>query len=114
MKHWLPLFHERLETVFDYCPDFPGLLDALADQAFAERQTTIRDYYDARRDAEQNPTTGTVPYKPVPPDALYLTPAQWDALLVDRPTGRMTPFAQPEGAGGTVVDLGGRQGRSFA
>ena len=21
MEHWLPLFHERLETLLDYCPD---------------------------------------------------------------------------------------------
>jgi transcription-repair coupling factor (superfamily II helicase) len=113
MEHWLPLFHERLETVFDYCPDAPVLLDALADQAFGERQTTIRDYYDARREAMEAPMSGTVPYKPVPPDALYLTPEQWATALADRACGRMTPFEPPEGTG-TVVDVGGRQGRSFA
>jgi transcription-repair coupling factor (superfamily II helicase) len=114
MEHWLPLFHERLETIFDYCPEAPVLLDALADESFSERQTTIRDYFEARREAMESPTAGTVPYKPVPPDALYLTPSQWQTVLADRPLGRLTPFLRPDAAGTTVVDLGGRQGRSFA
>ena len=33
MEHWLPLFHERLETLFDYVPDAPVSFDHLAEQA---------------------------------------------------------------------------------
>ena len=33
MEHWLPLFHEHLETLFDYLPDAPVSFDHLADEA---------------------------------------------------------------------------------
>src|SRR5260370_22727026 len=33
MEHWLPLFHERLETIFDYVPGSPVVLEPLADDA---------------------------------------------------------------------------------
>src|SRR5690606_21152191 len=30
MEHWLPLFYERLDTIFDYLPDVPVVFDHLA------------------------------------------------------------------------------------
>ena len=54
------------------------------------------------------------PYKPLAPDRLYLSPAEWAERLGAATVARLTPFAQPDGAGRTVVDLGGRQGRAFA
>ena len=27
IEHWLPMFHEGLETLFDYVPEGPVLLD---------------------------------------------------------------------------------------
>ena len=33
MEHWLPLFHETLETLFDYVPDALVTLDALAEES---------------------------------------------------------------------------------
>jgi transcription-repair coupling factor (superfamily II helicase) len=33
LEHWLPLFHERLDTIFDYIPDVPMLLDPLVEEA---------------------------------------------------------------------------------
>src|SRR5690606_22144882 len=38
MEHWLPLFHERLETLFDYLPGAPVVFDHLAREALAERE----------------------------------------------------------------------------
>ena len=56
MEHWLPLFHERLETLFDYVPDAPVSFDHLADEAVGERLALIaRPLRGARggpRDAE--------------------------------------------------------------
>jgi transcription-repair coupling factor (superfamily II helicase) len=111
MEHWLPLFHDRLETLFDYVPDSPVLLEPLAEDAARERLAQIADYYEARRQALTADASG-VPYKPLPPDRLYLAEAEWAARLADRPLARMTPFAVPDAAG--VVDIGTRQGRTFA
>ena len=37
MEHWLPLFHERLETLLDYCPDAVVTADHQIDEAFEAR-----------------------------------------------------------------------------
>ena len=47
MEHWLPLFHEHLETLFDYVPGAPVSFDHLADEAVgepprADRATTTK------------------------------------------------------------------------
>jgi transcription-repair coupling factor (superfamily II helicase) len=111
MEHWLPLFHDRLETLFDYVPGSPVLVEPLAEDAARERLAQIADYYEARRQALTADASG-VPYKPLPPDRLYLAEAEWAARLADRPLARMTPFAVPDATG--VVDIGTRQGRNFA
>ena len=48
MEHWLPLFHERLETLFDYVGDAPVSFDHLAEEAVGERLALIADHYEAR------------------------------------------------------------------
>jgi transcription-repair coupling factor (superfamily II helicase) len=112
MEHWLPLFHERLDTMFDYVPGSPVVLEPLAEEAAHERFTQIADYYDARREAIEAHAAGPI-YKPLPPDRLYLTEAQWRERLDSGALARMTPFAVPEGSG-EVIDIGARQGRTFA
>ena len=111
MEHWLPLFHERLETLFDYVPGSPVVIEPLAEDAAHERLAQIGDYYQARRAALDAGGSGA-PYKPLPPARLYLEEAEWRARLGERSLARMTPFSVP--GGGNVVDVGTRQGRDFA
>ncbi|MGE4372788.1 MAG: transcription-repair coupling factor [Xanthobacter sp.] len=113
MEHWLPLFHERMDTLFDYLDDGPLLLDNLAEEAAGERVAQIRDYYQARKDALEMGAVGTV-YNPLPPDQLYLSGDEWSAHAAAARLAHMTPFAIPEGAKGEVFDLAGAAGRSFA
>jgi transcription-repair coupling factor (superfamily II helicase) len=114
MEHWLPLFADGLETVFDHIDDAPVVLDHLAVEAGAERLDQIADHYQARRAGEDAGLEGGgAPYKPLPPDRLYLTRDEWELRLADAPDGaRISPFAQPEAA--STVDAGGHAGRSFA
>jgi transcription-repair coupling factor (superfamily II helicase) len=112
MEHWLPLFFDRLDTLFDYVSDAPLVLDHLVDEALGERLAEIADHYEARRSALGTAKEGSVPYKPLPPDELYLTQGDWAERLAARAVARVSPFARPEGEG--VVDLGGRRGRNFA
>ncbi len=115
MEHWLPLFHEGLETIFDYLPDAPVVIDHLVEEATAERLADITDHYDARREGLDGLAAGGAPYKPVAPEALYLDEAEWREQLASRPSARISPFAEPESGEGTrAIDLGGRTGRSFA
>ncbi|MGA2126261.1 MAG: transcription-repair coupling factor [Xanthobacteraceae bacterium] len=113
MEHWLPLFHDRLDTLFDYLPGSTVVLEPLAEDAAHERLAQIADYYDARRQA-LDADDGGVPYKPLPPDRLYLDEAEWRKRLEARALARLNPFSLPEGAAGPVVDVGARQGHNFA
>src|SRR5438128_10237149 len=74
MEHWLPLFHERMEAVFDYLPGAAVVLEPLTEDAAHERLTQIADYYEAR---QQAPADSGPPYHPLPPDRLYLAEAEW-------------------------------------
>src|SRR5215468_11158828 len=72
MEHWLPLFHKSLDTLFDYLPGTPVVMEPLAEDAAHERFAQIKDYYEARKDALEADRAGTL-YKPLPPEKLYLT-----------------------------------------
>ena len=108
LEHWLPLLHERLETLFDYLPaDAVVLLDALAEQSRDERLAMIEDAYEARREVGR----AGQPYRALKPDALYLTRGEWDERLSTLAWRRFSAFRSE---GPAVVDMGGAQGRTFA
>jgi transcription-repair coupling factor (superfamily II helicase) len=113
MEHWLPLFAESLDTLFEHVGDAPTIVDYLAEEAVEERLEQIADHYRARRSApEDGMAGGGAPYKPLTPDQLYLTRDEWNSKLKSRATVRLSPFAQPDGLG--VVDAGGHAGRNFS
>jgi len=109
MEHWVPLFHQGMETLLDYLQGASVSLDHQAEDVLTSRLEMIADHYQARR---VPPHEGEVPYRPLPPDRLYLDRAGWDAMLGDQPVFGFGPFARPDGALG--VDGGGRPGPVFA
>ena len=112
MEHWLPLFHTKLDTLFDYLPGTPVVLEPLAGEAAHERIAQIVDYYNARKEI-LGAAGGGAPYKPLPPDRLYFAEAEWQSRLAAGPLVRLTPFAAPEGTT-DVIDAATRPGRNFA
>ncbi len=112
MEHWLPLFHERLDTLFEYLPQTPVVLEPLADDAAHERFSQIADYFEARRAPLDVRGSGPT-YRPLPPERLYLTEAEWKKRLDATRVARLTQFDVPDEAG-VVIDIGARQGRNFA
>jgi transcription-repair coupling factor (superfamily II helicase) len=112
MEHWLPLFHERLDTLFDYLPEAPVALDHRAEEARDDRLEAIRDFHDARADAPA--VSMEADYKPVPADLMFLDAAAWDAILATRAVGRFAPFRTGVAEAGAVLDAGGRPARDFA
>ncbi|MEL7398310.1 MAG: transcription-repair coupling factor, partial [Pseudomonadota bacterium] len=112
VEHWLPFFHERLETLFDYMPGASVTLDHQTSAARDARWTAVSDQYEARRHAlEQRGRTDSV-YKPVAPDQLYMDDTAWEAATAGRRVLSFSPLAQSPGPG--VIDAGGRVGRNFA
>ena len=116
MEHWLPLFHPRMETLFDYVAASPVAmtsiaLEPLAEEAAHERLAQIADYYQARKEALDQTGAGA-PYKPLPPDRLYLAETEWHEQLDHAALARLTPFAAPEQA--NVIEIAAHAGHNFA
>ena len=110
MEHFLPLFYDHLETLFDYVGDNALIaLDHLAVEARDERMAMIQDAYEARSEAAK--VRGGSIYRPLPVETLYLPKDEWDARIADHAERRFTPFVREEG--GAVIDLGARIGRNF-
>lgn len=105
-EHWLPFFHEKLETLFDYTGGAVIMLDQGADDAFQARHDLISEYYTARltiSDADSG-----VPYRPVAPDSLFVGAEDLRAKLELRAVIDLSPY------GDSAYTLSGKSGRDYA
>ncbi len=111
-EHWLPMFHETLETLFDYLPNATIVLDDAFEAARLARWETIADQYDARKEALSSKQRMDTVYKPVPAEDLYLNTAAWQSSLKGKRVVTLSVLPQPTGL--NVTDAGARIGRDFA
>jgi len=109
MEHYVPLFHESMETLLDYLPGVAISLDHQDEDVLTSRLEMVADHYAARKSV---PRDGETPYRPLPPERLYLDRADWDAMLAGHSVFTFSPFGLPDGAVG--VDGGGRPAPLFA
>ena len=112
VEHWLPFFHERLETLFDYLPDATVMLDEQTKPSRIARWESITDQYETRRLALETRGRMDSVYKPAPPGLLYLDESAWDGVMASRRVVQMSALPQASGPG--AVDGGGRIGRNFS
>ena len=112
MEHWLPLFHDKLDTLFDYLPGAPVVLEPLAEDAARERLAQIADYYEARKDALARRQRRALQAAAAGP-ALSAARTNGASGSSTAALARLTPFAVPDESG-AVVDVGARQGHNFA
>ena len=101
MEHWLPLFEDKLATLFDHLSDDDVIVrDSGVTQAAEGRLEGIADYYENRQRAE-----GSQPgsFRPLGTTALYLGQKEWGTALADATAHLTTPFHEPESA--TVLDF---------
>jgi transcription-repair coupling factor (superfamily II helicase) len=109
MEHWLPLFEDRLETLFDHLGDGAIIVrDAGVAAAVAARLESIEDYH-ANRVRAQSADPGS--YRPLLPGMLYLGADEWAERLANSGTHLVTPFHEPASA--TVLDFGVDGARDF-
>ncbi|MBV8973473.1 MAG: transcription-repair coupling factor [Sphingomonadaceae bacterium] len=100
MEHWLPLFEDKLATLFDYLGEGAVVVrDAGADKAADARLEAIADYHDNRQ-AALSARPGS--YRPLPPDALYLPRDEWRDQLAAAKVHVTSPFAAPDGSRRTI------------
>ncbi|WP_366556000.1 transcription-repair coupling factor [Aquibaculum sediminis] len=113
MEHWLPLFHDGLETLFDYIGDAPITLDHQAEAVRDTRLEQIADFHQARVQLARADLAEGSAYNALPPEQLYLSKEEWEAQLSARAYAEFTPFDLPEEAEGHA-DAGGRRAPDFA
>ncbi len=113
MEHWLPLYYERLETLFDYLPGTAISLDYQADEVRGHRFEAIADSYAARRNVTPAARAGSPMYRPIRPEQLYIGDDEWQAALRGRPVIGLSPFAADR-SDRDAFDGGARAARSFA
>ncbi|MDB5722030.1 MAG: mfd, partial [Alphaproteobacteria bacterium] len=110
LDHWLPLFEERLATLFDHLADDDLVVRDAHDAGAADaRFEAVADYYENRKRA-QSSDPGS--YRPLEPQSLYLSRDEWQALIAARPLHLATPFREPESA--SVIDFAVDAARDFA
>ncbi len=112
IEHWLPFFHEKLETLFDYLPGATITQDDQVTPSRLARWDSVADQYETRRLAMQSKSRLDTVYKPIPPGLLFLDDAAWRAAVTGRRMLQFNPLPQASGPG--VIDAGGRIGRNFA
>ncbi|OCC24799.1 transcription-repair coupling factor [Croceicoccus estronivorus] len=110
MEHWLPLFEDRLTTLFDHLsPTDVIVIDQSAMASGEERLADIADYH-ATRGATAGQAAGS--YRPLEVNALYLTNSEFNGSINDWPVHRADAFVQPESE--KVVDFGFSSARDFS
>ncbi len=110
MEHWLPLFEEKLATLFDHLGDHDVIVrDANSDSSLEARHEAIEDYF-ANRERAMVSEPGS--YRPLAPSTLYLSSKEWQGAVADRPIHLATPFPQPES--GQIIDFAVEGPRDFA
>lgn len=111
IEHWLPWFHERLNSILDYLPDAAIMLDDRAEQVREARWETITEQYEARREAAAQRGSESV-YRPVAPQTMFALDADWAQWFQGRRQLRLSANSAPPGPG--VLNAGGKLGRNFA
>ncbi len=112
MEHWLPYFHDRLETLFDYLPDASVMLDDQITPVRLSRWEGIEDQYDTRAEALKRKDRLDSVYKPCPPSLLYLGDTAWEETISTLRVVQLVALPQPTGPG--ALDAGARIGRNFS
>jgi transcription-repair coupling factor (superfamily II helicase) len=108
MEHWVPLFHETMETLIDYLVSPSVSFDNQVDEVLTARLDMIADHFDARK---MVPRDGEMPYRALAPERLYLDRAGWDGMFAPYPSCVFNPYGKPDGP--AAFDAGGRPGVIF-
>ena len=112
VEHWLPFFHEKLETIFDYVSGSTLVMDDQVTNARIARWESVEDQYGTRRHALDQKNVGGSVYKPAPADLTYLDDPGFEKAIREFRVVQLSPLPQASGQG--VIDLGTRIGRNFS
>lgn len=114
MEHWLPLFYEKTQTIFEIVPErSPIVYDQQMEAVYHERMGQVIDFYNARiavADSKAKSSNANN-YKAIAPSLLYLLESDWQNEN-SKPVRRiLSPF---HGDGTSGIDCGGKQAPNLA
>ena len=92
MEHWLPLFHDTMDNLLDFCAGWDIVFDHEVDAAMAARFEQIDEFHAARRESVDEDESLT--YRALDADRLYLTRVQAKRLF--ERAARFMPFPAPK------------------
>ena len=97
MEHWLPLFHRKLETLFDYKIFSAVSFDDQAENIAAARFELIQEYFESRQTINEQKIddVGSI-YRPVPPNLLYLDSDEFQSCRRESTIYQFNKFAIPQ------------------
>jgi len=119
IEHYLPLFYDNTETVFEYCgAQCLIVMDGLIDEAAQERWDLIQDFYETRMavitekdSGSGDPVKTAGLFRPLPSDQFYLNMADFSETIAPLPCRRHTSFSPPDND--NVLDFKGKASRNF-
>ncbi len=100
VEHWLPLFYNETQTIFDYCPNAAISMDTEASKTLEERHESIRDYYNARLEAlsmnnkKTSFAAGAV-YHPIQPELGFVMEKEWQSITLKNSCIQFDTFSPP-------------------
>jgi len=107
MEHFLPLFHKKMATVFDYTQTFTIVTDYGLTDTIKARNEQITEYYHARCEALKD-GFGTGKYYPIAPELFFLTVDEMTKRISDFRCVSFSPYAEPN-----AEDMKGRAGKDY-
>ncbi|NRA87703.1 MAG: hypothetical protein HRU28_09980 [Rhizobiales bacterium] len=115
MEHWLPYFHDELDTIFDFCQNPTIVTDHQMTESINARDEQISDYYNARIEAMEHQGMGVPVYKPIKPSELYIQKTELDGIFKDHQLIEFNSFNVPKVfQGPKIIDFKGKLGRKFS
>jgi transcription-repair coupling factor (superfamily II helicase) len=116
-EHWLPLFYEQMDTVFDYAANAKLTCDFHTFDAYQKRIDQVEDFYDARialtegaKDCSKKQQLSGSVYNPIAPKDLYILQEEWGKYIGEATV--ISPFGAPKEIGS--IDNKAYVGRNFS
>ncbi len=107
IEHWLPLFHDKLTSLFEYLPGSQVFIDEAANtQSGIHWERAVEAHALRKEIASGQRLSG-----PCSPESLFLTPSELASELSQRQVGLFQDAALP--GGDPVHDAGIKRGRAF-
>lgn len=109
LEHFLPLFHEKLVSFFDYIPSASLSYDFQISQRIEAKLEQVDEYFEARQEALKNQALSLEnKYYPIPKELFFLSQDELNTLRNNHSFYSFSPFVEPD-----KKDMKGRSGKTF-